>query len=60
MRRERRNFNGKPMDIKKVLYITGGILSLAVIAFSAIFILNGVNTNDSTQIARFNTSIVDE
>lgn len=60
MRRERRNFNGKPMDIKKVLYITGGILSLAVIAFSAIFILNGVNTEDSTQIARFNTSIVDE
>ena len=60
MRRERRNFNNRPMDIKKVLYITGGALSLAVIAFSAIFILNGINTNKSTDIARFNTSIVDE
>ena len=60
MRRERRRFNKDQIDVKRVLYIAGSILLLAVIAFSAIFILNGTNTNDETQIARFNTAILDE
>ena len=60
MRRERRRFNKDHIDIKRVLYIAGSVLSLAIIAFSAIFILNSANTNDGTQIAKFDTSILDE
>ena len=41
MRRERRRFNRDNMDFQRVLYIAGGILSLAVIAFVAVFILYG-------------------
>ena len=60
MRRERRRFNRDNMDFQRVLYIAGGILSLAVIAFVAVFILYGSGEQEQTQIARFNTSIVDD
>ena len=55
MRRERRGFGKEHVDMKRVLYIAGGILSLSVIAFIAVFILyGGSNNNDETQIARYN------
>ena len=60
MRRERRNFNSDNMDFKRVLYIAGGILSLSVIAFIAIFILYGTGEQEKPQIAKFNTSMVDD
>ena len=60
MRRERRGIRNNQTDIKKVLYIAGGILSFAIIAFVAIFILYGGVKSSETQIARFNTSIVDD
>ena len=45
MRRERRRFN-KEDNIKRVLYIAGGILSLSIIAFIAIFILYGTGNQE--------------
>ena len=57
MRRERRRLNKDDGNFKRVLYITGGILSLTVIAFIAIFILRG-NQYDQHQIAKFNTSAI--
>lgn len=60
MRRQRRGFEKDNMDFKRVLYIAGGILSLAVIAFIAVFILYGTGEQEPSQIARFNTSIVDD
>ena len=59
MNRKRRGFNKDGMDIKRVLYIAGGILSLSIIAFIAIFIL-GSGQDDETQFARMNTSIIDD
>ena len=59
MNRQRRGFNKDGMDIKRVLYIAGGILSLSIIAFIAIFIL-GSGQDDETQFARMNTSIIDD
>ena len=58
MRRERRGFNGDGIDMKRVLYIAGGILSLSVIVFIAVFIL--CSGNNDTQIARYNSSIINE
>lgn len=60
MRRERRGFNKDNIDFKRVLYIAGGILSLSIIAFIAVFILYGTGEQEPSQIARFNTSIVDD
>ncbi len=60
MNRQRRGFNKDGMDIKRVLYIAGGILSLSVIAFIAIFILYGSGQNSEPQLARMNTSIIDD
>lgn len=59
MRRERRGLGKSQPDIKRVLYIAGGILSLTVIAFIAVFILYGGGNQNKTQIARFNT-VADE
>ena len=58
MRRERRGVNNT--DVKRVLYIVGGVLSLAVIAFVTLFILYGMGSEEQTQIARFNTTVVEE
>ena len=60
MRREKRRLNNDNEKIKRVLYITGGILSLSVIAFIAIFILYGAGTNNNTNLAKFNSSVVDD
>ena len=60
MRRERRGLGKSQTDIKRVLYIAGGILSLSVIAFIAIFILYGSGNKNKTQMARFNTTVVDD
>ena len=60
MRRERRGLGKSQTDIKRVLYIAGGILSLSVIAFIAIFILYGSGNKNETQMARFNTTVVDD
>ena len=59
MRREKRSFNKNDENIKRVLYIAGGILSLTVIAFIAIFILYGSGKQSETQIAKYNTSVID-
>ena len=59
MNRQRRGYNKSEMDIKRVLYIAGGILSLSVIAFIAIFIL-GSGKEHEPEIAKYNTSIIDD
>ena len=59
MNRQRRGYNKSEMDIKRVLYIAGGILSLSVIAFIAIFILGSGKEHES-EIAKYNTSIIDD
>lgn len=59
MRRERR-FDKDRMNIRKVLYISGGIIILSVIAFLAISILNIGKQNDSQKLAKFNTAILDD
>ena len=59
MRREKRGFNRNDENMKRVLYIAGGILSLTVIAFIAIFILYGAGNQSETQLAKYNTSVID-
>ena len=58
MRREKRGVNNT--DVKRVLYIAGGVLSLAIISFVILFIMYGTGSEEQAQIARFNTSVVDE
>lgn len=60
MRREKRPFSRDNMDVKKALYIAGGVLALTVIAFVAIFILYGTGNQEQTQLARFNSTILEE
>ena len=60
MRRERRRYNKNQMDIKRVVYILGGVVLLSIIAFFAVSILNTGNKNNSEQLAKFNTSILDD
>ena len=60
MRRERRGLGKSNLDFKRILYIAGGILSISIITFISIFILNGVGGEEQQQIAKFNTSIVNE
>ena len=60
MRRERRGFSRDNMDIKRVLYIAGAVLSISVIAFIAIFVLYGTGGEEQPQIARYNTSSFDD
>ena len=59
MRRERRRLSSDDNNFKRVLYITGGILSLSVIAFIAIFILYG-GKKEQAQLAKFNSPITDD
>lgn len=57
MRRENRR---RPMedglDGKKILYITGSVLALAVIVFVIAFLIYGNKLNNSTQIAKKNNN----
>lgn len=57
MRREKR-FNRDRMNIKRVLYISGGIIILSIIAFFAVSILNMGKPNNSQQLAKFNSNIL--
>ena len=47
------------MDLKRVLYIAGGILSISIITFISIFILNGVE-GENQQYAKYDAPIVNE
>lgn len=60
MRRERRGFNKNNMDIKRILYTAGGVLSISLITFIAMFLLNSGNDNSKTKIAEFNTEIMSQ
>lgn len=60
MKRENRHFQRNNFDIKRGLYIVGGVLSLSVIAFIAIFLIYGSNKTKSNQLAKFNTSAIDD
>ena len=59
MRRERRGLSRNNMDLKRVLYIAGGILSISIITFISIFILNGVG-GENQQYAKYDAPIVNE
>ena len=59
MRRERR-FNKNNMDIKRILYTAGGILSISTITFIAMFLLNSSNIENESKIAKFNTSLIED
>ena len=52
-------FNRNQIDIKRVLYISGGIIILGIIAFFAIFLISGTSDNGE-QLARMNTSLFDD
>ncbi len=60
MRRERRGLRKEQTDMKRVLYVAGVILSLAIIVFVIIFISYGNSSNSETQIARYNSTILDD
>lgn len=60
MRRERRGFNKNNMDIKRILYTAGGVLSISLITFIAMFLLNSGNDNSKTRMAEFNTEIMSQ
>ena len=60
MRRERRGFNKNNMDIKRILYTAGGVLSISLITFIAMFLLNSGNDNSKTKMAEFNTEIMSQ
>ena len=59
MRRERRRYDNNNTDLKRVLYTAGGILFISIITFIAMFLLNGGNSAEEQQLARFNTSIME-
>lgn len=59
MRREKRRNNSIGMDFKKVLYISGSILSIAIIGFVITFFVYGNKMKNKTELGKLNTSIVD-
>lgn len=61
MRREnRRGVKEDGLDLKKVLYISGSILAVAVIAFVITFFVYGNKVQQDTNLGKLNTSIVDD
>lgn len=61
MRREnRRSMNNDEVDFKKVLYVSGSILAVAIIGFVITFFVYGNSIEQDTSLAKFNTSIVDD
>lgn len=62
MRREnRRTIKEKGLDFKKVLYISGSILAVAIIGFVITFFIYGNNLEkNNTNLGKLNTSIVDD
>lgn len=60
MRREgRRRIENMGGDFKKISYIAGSILSVAVIAFVVTFFVYGNRLKNNTELAKMNTSIMD-
>ena len=60
MRKEnRRQARDNGLDFKKILYISGSILALAIIAFVITFLTYGNKLEQNTKMSRLNTSIVD-
>lgn len=57
MRREnrRRQRDDDGLDAKKMLYITGSVLALAVIVFVVTFLVYGNTLNNSSELARLNS-----
>ncbi len=61
MRREnRRAMNGEEPDFKKILYVSGSILAVAIIGFVIAFFVYGNKIEKNTSLAKFNTMIVDD
>ena len=62
MRREnRRAIKGEGVDFKKVLYISGSILAVAIIGFVITFFVYGnVTKQNNTNLGKLNTSIVED
>ncbi len=59
MRREnRRNQVEEGLDTKKMLYITGSVLALAVIVFVITFLLYSNKLNGSTELGKLNTNSI--
>lgn len=60
MRRENRRRNERMgADFKKVLYLSGSILSIAIIGFAVTFFVYGNKVKNDTTLGKLNTSIVD-
>lgn len=59
MRREKRRNDRIGTDFKKVLYISGSILSIAIIGFVITFFVYGNKMKNRTELSKLNTSIVD-
>lgn len=55
MRRNRRKNLDEGLDTKKMLYITGTVLALAVIAFVITFFIYGNTLNKNQQLSKINT-----
>jgi len=58
-RNARRNCGDENPDFKKVLYISGSILSVAIIGFVTTFFIYNNKINEEAKIGKLNTSIVD-
>lgn len=60
MRREnRRNLGKKSLETKKVLYISGSILAIAIIGFVITFFIYGNKLEQDTTLGKLNTNIMD-
>ena len=60
MRREnRRNLNKDGIETKKILYISGSILAIAIIGFVVTFFIYGNQLEQDTTLGKLNTNIID-
>jgi len=60
MRREqRRRAEDRGMDLRKILYISGSLLAIAVIGFVITFFVYGNRAKEEVKMSKFNTVIVD-
>ena len=59
MRRDARRHESEGLDFRKVLYISGTILAVAIIGFVIAFFVYGNKMESDVQLAKLNTNIVD-
>lgn len=60
MNRERNHRNGKgALDFKKVLYISGSIIAVAVVAFVVTFLVYGNNLEKQAKLGKLSTNKID-